>query len=174
MYENMLENSEAALNQTQVVAYQEIGIAIVATGLIVLFTMLYSVRERTHEIGVLKAIGFSNGNIMSQLMTEGILVSLIAGAIGVAIGSIAAPTLLSILLPAVNPSFGGNVGGGGQFVGDSGIVDSAAIQSTIAATVNPQIILLAFGLAIVLGAVGTLYPAWRASRTSPMEALKYE
>lgn len=172
MYESLLENSEATLNQTQAVAYQEIGIAMVATSLIVLFTMLYTVRERTHEIGVLKAIGFSNGSIMSQLMMEGIFMSVIAGVIGVAIGSLAAPVLSSILLPAVNPRFGGGPNSGG-FVSDVGVQDSA-FQSSIAATVNPQIMLLSFILAIVLGAVGTLYPAWRASRTSPMEALKYE
>jgi putative ABC transport system permease protein len=173
MYESMLENSESTLAQTQAVAYQEIGIAMVATSLIVLFTMLYTVRERTHEIGVLKAIGFSNGSIMSQLMMEGIFMSVIAGIIGVAIGSVATPLLSSVLLPAVNPRFGGGPNSGGSFISDFGVRDSA-FQSSIAATVNPQIMLLSFILAIVLGAVGTLYPAWRASRTSPMEALKYE
>jgi len=46
-----------------------------ATSLIVLFLMLYTVRERTKEIGTLKAIGFSNGNVMSQFMLEGVLLS---------------------------------------------------------------------------------------------------
>ncbi|MFA5364422.1 MAG: FtsX-like permease family protein [Candidatus Bathyarchaeia archaeon] len=174
MYQTTLENSETTLGQTQAIAYQEIGIAIVATSLIVLFTMLYTVRERTHEIGVLKAIGFSNGSIMSQLMFEGILMSLIAGVIGVAIGSIAAPFLSSVLLPvAVNSGRGG---GGFAFTSDGGknFVSNMSFTSNVAATVNPEMLVLSFSLAILLGALGTLYPAWRASRTSPMEALKYE
>jgi putative ABC transport system permease protein len=177
MYQSTLENSETTLGQTQAVAYQEIGIAIVATSLIVLFTMLYTVRERTHEIGVLKAIGFSNGSIMSQLMLEGIFMSLIAAVIGVVIGSVATPFLSSVLLPvAVNTVRGGGGGGGFGFTPDGGgaTLSNVSFSSNVAATVNPQILLLSFGLAILLGALGTLYPAWRASRTSPMEALKYE
>ena len=60
-------------------AVQEIIIAVAATSLIVLVVMLYTVRERTKEIGTLKAIGFSNLNIMSQFMVEGVILSLIAG-----------------------------------------------------------------------------------------------
>jgi ABC-type antimicrobial peptide transport system permease subunit len=181
MYQSTLENSETTLGQTQAVAYQEIGIAIVATSLIVLFTMLYTVRERTHEIGVLKAIGFSNGSIMSQLMLEGIFMSLIAAVIGVVIGSVATPFLSSVLLPvAVNTVRGGGGGGGHSCAcacacdGGGATLSNVSFSSNVAATVNPQILLLSFGLAILLGALGTLYPAWRASRTSPMEALKYE
>ena len=74
---------------------------VLATSLIVLFVMLYTVKERTKEIGTLKAIGFSNSTVMSQFMLEGILLSMIAGVVGIAIGSIAAPTIASLLLPSV-------------------------------------------------------------------------
>ena len=52
---------------------------VAASSLIVLFVMLYTVRERTKEIGTLKAIGFSNRTVMSQFLIEGILLSVIAG-----------------------------------------------------------------------------------------------
>jgi putative ABC transport system permease protein len=68
--------------------------------------MLYSVRERTKEIGILKAIGFSNWNVMSQFMLEGVLIGLIGGVAGVIIGTIAAPFLSAFLLPQLN-LFGG-------------------------------------------------------------------
>jgi putative ABC transport system permease protein len=161
-YEIQLENAEASIGQTQAVAVQEIVIAIAATSLIVLFVMLYTVRERTKEIGTLKAIGFSNRNIMSQFILEGVILSLIAGAVGVAIGVVAAPTLSGLLLPAVNAGFGGVFS------------RAASIVPTTLGIVTPELILIALGGSVLLGVLGTLYPAWRASRTSPMEALRYE
>jgi putative ABC transport system permease protein len=172
MYQTTLENAEASIAQTQATAFQEIVIAIVATSLIVLFTMLYIVRERTKEIGVLKAIGFSNWSVMSQFMVEGILMSLIAGVVGVVIGIVGAPILSSLLLPHVSlfPTQGrGGLGTPGQTI-NLGIFQS----ESAAIALDPQTLLLAFGAAVLLGALGSLYPAWRASRTSPMEALRYE
>jgi len=126
--------------------------------------MLYTVRERTKEIGTLKAIGFSNLNVMGQFMLEGILLSLLAGVVGVAIGTVAAPFLSSVLLPTVSP-FGNS--GFSTPLGASG-------ASTSAIVVDPQLMLIAFGASILLGALGSLYPAWRASRTRPAEAMRYE
>jgi putative ABC transport system permease protein len=173
MYNETLKNAESTLSQTQSVAFQEIVIAVVASGLIVLFTMLYTVRERTKEIGTLKAIGFSSWNVMSQFMLEGIFMSLMAGVVGVAIGSVAAPTLSSLLLPHVSMFGTGSFQGPGNPGAFASQTATAAVQ-TATATLDPQLMLLAFGVAVLLGAVGSLYPAWRAARTSPMEALRYE
>jgi len=170
MYNETLKNAESTLSQTQSVAFQEIVIAVVASSLIVLFTMLYTVRERTKEIGILKAIGFSNWNVMSQFLLEGIFMSLMAGVVGVAIGSVAAPTLSSLLLPHVTMFGTQRLAGSFQGPGNPGVTAS----QTATATLDPQLMLLAFGVAVLLGALGSLYPAWRASRTSPMEALRYE
>jgi putative ABC transport system permease protein len=126
--------------------------------------MLYTVRERTKEIGTLKAIGFSNRAVMGQFMLEGILLSTLAGVVGVAIGTVAAPFLSSILLPSVNPF--GNAGGFR--------IVSASSSSATTVTVDVQLMLIAFGASILLGALGSLYPAWRASRTRPAEAMRYE
>jgi putative ABC transport system permease protein len=170
MYTETLNNAQSTLAQTQTTATQVIIIAIAATSLIVLFVMLYTVRERTKEIGTLKAIGFSNWNVMSQFMLEGILISLVAGAVGIAIGSVAAPTLASLLLPNVN--IFGTRGPTRSFPGS--VNPGTTVSQVATVTLDPQWMLLAFGVAVLLGALGSLYPAWRASRTSPMEALKYE
>jgi putative ABC transport system permease protein len=164
-YQTALQNAESTINQTQTTAFEEIGVAVAATSLIVLFVMLYTVRERTKEIGTLKAIGFSNWTVMSQFMLEGVLLSLMAGVVGIAIGSIAAPTLSSLLLPSVNP-FGGSV--------RLGATAGASNSSAATVAIDPQLMLLAFGAAALLGALGSLYPAWRASRTRPAEAMRYE
>jgi putative ABC transport system permease protein len=172
MAEENLELAEATLSQTQALAFQEIGIAIVATSLIVLFTMLYTVRERTKEIGVLKAIGFSNGNIMSQFMLEGIMISAIAGLVGVVIGTIAAPVLSTALLPPIT-GISSNSVNVTSFVGRQVSLPGLSLSAT-AAIPSVELLLLVFIGALLLGALGTLYPAWRASRTSPMEALRHE
>jgi putative ABC transport system permease protein len=169
MYQTTLENAESTLSQTQTVAFQEIVIAIIATSLIVLFTMLYTVRERTKEIGILKAIGFSSWNVMNQFMLEGILMSLMAGAVGVVIGIVGAPLISSLLLPSVNLFSTPQQGFSRRPVNFG-----TALSQSVTAAPDPQTLLLAFGIAALLGALGSLYPAWRASRTSPMEALRYE
>lgn len=161
-YTSSLQNAELTLSQTQALAFQEIIVVVAATSLIVLFVMLYTVRERTKEIGTLKAIGFSSWNVMSQFMLEGVLLSVVAGVVGIAIGTVAAPFISSILLPAVN-TFSG-----------AGVRVGASPDAVATIAVDPQLMLLAFGASILLGALGSLYPAWRASRTRPAEAMRYE
>jgi putative ABC transport system permease protein len=137
-----------------------------------LFVMLYTVRERTREIGTLKAIGFSNWNVMSQFMFEGILISLMAGMVGVAIASIGAPILSSLLLPHVS-LFGGLQSG--RFQGGFAPANlGTTVSTSTAVSLGPELILLALGVALLLGALGSLYPAWRAARTRPAEAMRYE
>ncbi len=162
-YSSTLANAQATLSQTQSTALEEIIVAVAATSLIVLFMMLYTVRERTKEIGTLKAIGFSNWTVMSQFMLEGVLLSLMAGVVGIAIGAFAGPAISGLLLPNVNVF-------GARTVSFGGVPDIA----TSAATVSPQLMLLGLGAAALLGALGSLYPAWRASRTRPAEAMRYE
>jgi putative ABC transport system permease protein len=169
-YTELLNTAESTLVQTQSVAIQEIIVVIAATSLIVLFVMLYTVRERTKEIGTLKAIGFSSWSVMSQFMLEGVILSLIAGVVGIGIGTLGAPILSGILLPAVNTFSSGRTSFG---TGGFGTVASIG-SSTASAVVTPTIMLLALGAAVLLGAVGSLYPAWRASRTRPAEAMRYE
>jgi putative ABC transport system permease protein len=166
-YNAELVSAQSANSQTYSTAIEEIVVVVVATSLIVLFVMLYTVKERTKEIGTLKAIGFSNSTVMGQFMLEGILLSIIAGVVGIAIGSIAAPTISSLLLPSV---------GIGSRAGAAGIIVSGTtrISGLAVATLNPELILILFGAAVLLGTLGSLYPAWRAAKIRPAEAMRYE
>jgi putative ABC transport system permease protein len=155
LYTTELANANASDSTTNSTAIEEIVVVVLATSLIVLFVMLYTVKERTKEIGTLKAIGFSNSTVMSQFMLEGILLSMIAGVVGIAIGSIAAPTLASVLLP-------------------SGVSGTTRFGGLAVATLTPELVLLCFGVAILLGTLGSLYPAWRAAKIRPAEAMRYE
>ena len=166
-YNTQLADAKATMNQTQNQAIAEIILAIAATSLIVLFVMQYTVRERTKEIGTLKAIGFSSGNVMGQFLFEGIMLSLVAALVGVAIGAVAAPFLSKVLLPTVGNSLGSKV-----MFSSGGTVSVGGTSSAV--SVSPELMLIAFGAAVLLGALGSVYPAWRASKTNPAEAMRYE
>ncbi|OPY30662.1 MAG: outer membrane-specific lipoprotein transporter subunit LolC [Methanomassiliicoccales archaeon PtaU1.Bin030] len=86
------------------------------------------------------------------------MVSAIAGIVGAVIGWLGTSTLASLLLPSTTIS--SSMGRGVQQVA------SLSIQP------DPLWMLVAFLIVVCLGALGSLYPAWRASRTKPVEALK--
>jgi putative ABC transport system permease protein len=76
---------------------------------------------------------------------------------------IAAPTIASSLLPSV-----GAVPRGAVLAGTTRFAGLAV------ATITPELILLGFGVAVLLGTLGSLYPAWRAAKIRPAEAMRYE
>jgi ABC-type antimicrobial peptide transport system permease subunit len=121
---------------------------IIAVALIVLFLMMYTVKERTKEIGLMKAIGFTGKSVMSQFILEGTIIGFVGGITGIIIGYIAGPAISNALLP----------------------------NSEVLASSNPtfSLILLVICLTIFLGVAGTIYPAFQASRKSPMEAMRNE
>jgi putative ABC transport system permease protein len=162
--DEQIQRAQAGMNQIQSTATVEMGVVILADCVIVLFIMLYTVRERTKEIGTLKALGASNKTILGQFMLEGVLLSLIAGIVGLAIGTFAATTLANLLLPYPTDA------GFGTVMSEGGILKA----SPIVVTITPQLILFGLGVAVLLGALGSLYPAWRAARIRPAEAMRYE
>ncbi len=159
--------AQATLSQIQYTGTMEVAIVTIVDAAIVFFIMLYTVRERTREIGTLKALGASNGAILGQFMLEGVLLSLIAGVIGLVIGTFGATLFANLLLPA--PTQAGN-----STMSSTGVSLGVASSASISVTITPELILLGLGSAVLLGALGSLYPAWRAARTRPAEAMRYE
>jgi putative ABC transport system permease protein len=139
---------ETDMQRIETQGNQIILISAATAGLIVMFIMIYTVRERTKEIGVLKALGFPSGNIMSQFIFEGTIIGFFGGIFGICIAWLGAPTFSDFLLPSTEA----------YAVSDPSIL----------------IILLALGLTGILGAVASIYPAWMASRKSPVEAMRNE
>ena len=120
-------------------------LAVFAGGIGVMNTMLMSVFERTREIGILQAIGWSKAMIVRQVIVEGLIVCLLAGPVGIGMG------VVGLLLIS-------SIGDLGWVAGDYG----------------PSVFVLAFGVAVGMGMVGAIYPALRAVRITPIEALRYE
>lgn len=119
-------------------------VAILIGSLGTLNTMFMSIQERTPEIGILKAIGWERHRIISMILGESVLLSLIGGVVGV----VGATLLVKLLtqMPAVNGMIQGRI--------------------------NPAILMQAFAVAAIVGFLGGLLPAITASRLAPTVALK--
>jgi len=122
------------------------GISLMVGGIGIMNIMLTTVTERTHEIGLRKAIGAQRRDILLQFLVESMVLSLVGGLIGVAIGWGIARLMGSIQ------------------IGGSAITPVVGLDSVLLATLFSMAVGLFFGI----------YPATRASRLQPVEALRYE
>ncbi len=125
------------------------GIALLVGGIGLTNTMLMAILERTHEIGVLKAIGARRRHILALFLLESGFLGLLGGLAGLLFGGAIAQSVALIA---------------GQFL-RTGIFSVAFDGALIAG---------ALLFAVFLGALAGLWPAWRASRLDPVEALRYE
>jgi putative ABC transport system permease protein len=122
------------------------GISLVVGGIGIMNIMLVSVTERTREIGIRKAVGARRRDILTQFLVEAIVVSVLGGALGIGFGS-----GVSALISQI--PFGGQ---------------------SLQTQVGPDSIALAFCVSAAIGLFFGIYPATRASRLNPIEALRYE
>lgn len=123
-------------------------LAVVVGGLAVINTMIMSVNERTREIGLKKAIGASDLDIVQEYLLEAAAIGFMGGLLGLVLGWGTA-RLLNISV-------------------------SQALGGTDLFTVTPRLALIALGFAVFLGAGAGLYPAWNAARLDPVKALRSE
>jgi putative ABC transport system permease protein len=123
-------------------------LAVFVGGLAVINTMIMSVNERRHEIGLKKAVGASDGEIVREYLTEAALIGLVGGVIGLILG-----WGLATLLNAVTA----------QALGGISIFN-----------VTPRLMTVAVGFAVVLGTLAGFYPAWSAARLDPVKALRVD
>lgn len=131
------------------------GISLLVGGIGVMNIMLVSVTERTREIGIRKAMGAKRRDIMLQFLAEAVFLTLGGGIMGVLTSLLFSP-LINLIVNSIGPG-----GGGGE-------------SSIIGITFNPDIAFLALSVSATVGLLSGIYPALRAARMHPIDALRYE
>ena len=124
------------------------GISLLVGGIGIMNIMLVSVTERTREIGIRKAIGARRSSILTQFLIESIVVSCMGGIVGIVLGSLGAIGI--------------------------GRIMEANMGSAVNTTPQLGIILFSFGFAAFIGIFFGLYPANKASKLNPIEALRFD
>ena len=109
--------------------------------------MLVSITERTREIGTRKALGATNASIRLQFIMESVVICLLGGFIGIILGMILGSVAVSVMGYDAQPSIGGLTRGG---------------------------IIFSVSFSILIGVFFGYYPANKAAKMNPIEALRYE
>jgi len=123
------------------------GISLLVGSIGIMNIMLVSVTERTREIGIRKAVGAKRRDILLQFLMEAAMLGLSGGAIGII---------------------------GGWLVSWGISVFSESAGMTISAVVSADIVVLAISVSVFIGLISGIYPAMRAARLNPIDALHYE
>ncbi|RLG31716.1 ABC transporter permease [Methanosarcinales archaeon] len=134
------------------------GISLVVGALMVVNTMIISVYERTKEIGLSKALGASDFDVMKMFLAECVIIGVIDGIFGDLLG-----IGFSMLIDLIGKPF---------LVSALGSELGAGLQSGSITAVTPWILTVGFAISLVLSVVSGLYPARRAARLNPLDALR--
>lgn len=141
---NDLESINNSMNLLNMSSWAISLLAIIIGSIGVINTMLMTVHERTKELGLLKAIGWSNKRILLMILGESVVTTIFGAILGFVIGVVGVELLVMTNSISIAPAF------------------------------VPDIFIQGFIVAIVVGIVGGLYPAVRAVRLTPTKALGFE
>ena len=146
--QQLLEQLNVLLSIVQIIFISIAAISLVVGGIGIMNSMFTSVLERRREIGIMKAIGATNKQIMTIFLIESAMFGLIGGIIGVSLGSLGA-----FLVKLV-----------------ASIVGFELIKISL----NLWLIFFSLGFAVSIGMISGFIPAYQAAKLKPVEALRYE
>lgn len=124
------------------------SVSLLVGGVIIMNTMLMSVMERTKEIGVMKATGATDHQVLGIFLAESSVVGFVGGTLGIIVG-----ILISKVIEKIAQSYMG---------------------SLFRTFVSTEVIVGALLFSVIIGSASGVYPAWKAAKLDPVEALRYE
>ena len=128
----------------------------------IISTLVMVVKEKRADIAILRTLGGSPRDMVAIFMTQGSIIGLLGTAIGVGLGLLAAANVTAIASAL-------------EHVTGIALVDPRVyFISELPSEIRPGDVVLIAGVALALGILATLYPAWRAARTQPAESLRHE
>jgi ABC-type lipoprotein release transport system permease subunit len=169
-------NTITALNTAQNSIKLSLIVAIVTATLVIIFAVFITVRERTLEIGTLKAIGASHWQVIRQFWGEVLALSVVAALIAVGLLATLGPVItqaFNVPAPATTPPT--TRGGFGGFGAGRALFASQAANLNVhfsPATLNAQALLIIVGLGMGLAVLTSIIPAWYVAHIKPAEVLR--
>jgi len=136
------------------------AISLLVAGVGIMNIMIVSLMERTREIGILKALGMKSRTVLAIFISEAVIIGLLGATFGIGLGWVLANVAATIF-----------TGGGIAVATGQGAVSGAF---AITPVLTPTLLMGAFGFGIAVSVIFAIYPAWRASRLKPVDALRYE
>lgn len=153
--QELIDQLDATTAVFRLLALAVAGISLLVGGIGIMNMMLTNVTERIREIGLRKALGARRGDITGQFLLESVTICVVGGVIGVAVGYGGASLLAAVAGSALSSMLGA---GGEQIV----------------PVISPETAAVAAGICIGIGVVFGWYPARRAAKLDPVEALRYQ
>ncbi len=189
--QQLLETTSSIIGSISELLGVVAGISLLVAAIGIMNVMLIAVYERTHEIGIMKSLGFKRKHILTIFLSQAMIIGLVGGISGIIIGVGASYTLSAVISHASSASTstnatttaprggaaaGGFGGGGGAFVtsGGGGAAASPGSSSSLSYSpaFTPETILLSLSVAVLVSVLAGVYPAWRASKMEPIDALR--
>lgn len=160
--QQMVQTIQQAMSQFSTFLASISFMSFIVAFLAIMTTMFTSVTERVREIGILKAVGFRTKHILGLFLTEAVLIGLIGGALGIIAGVVGA-NFFYLPFSNIRAPFG-----------QPGRYQAAAFSLQMTPKITPDLLLATLAMAVTIGLLAGLIPAWRAARYHPVEALRYE
>ncbi|RLF32842.1 MAG: hypothetical protein DRN08_06180 [Thermoplasmata archaeon] len=159
----MLDTITSALDTVEIFMGGIAAISLLVAGIGIMNIMIVSLMERTREIGILKALGMKGRTVLGIFLAEALTIGVLGGVMGIGFGYVVSIFVSRIISGPTD---------GGTSIGIRRALFSESY--VITPVLTPSVALMALFFGIVVSLVFGAYPAWKASRLQPVDALRYE